>query len=230
LVQGGSAPTAADWAAERNLDLDADPAYPREPAYLLLARLLLAEQQPDQALRLLDRLQTAAAEQHRTGSIIEIDALRALARHASGDQRGAHDVLDNALRLARTEGYVRVFVDEGEPMAGLLRSVVRWRQRNEPGSPSPAARAHANRVLQAFGPQLRDVSTAAAAALPSPLTRRELEVLRLVAVGKRNQQIANELVVTLDTVKKHVSHIYTKLGATSRTEALARARGLHLIS
>ena len=108
------------FRADNSLSPDDQPDYPREPDYLLLARVLLAQERPGQALALLDRLDAVAAAQDRTGSLIEIGALRALALAASGQETAAVDALAGAPTLARPQGYVRVFADEGPPMAALL--------------------------------------------------------------------------------------------------------------
>lgn len=229
LLENGDLSSAVQWAESRGLGPDDEPVLSVEPAHLALARILLAQHRPGDALALLDRLRAAAVEQGRMGSRIEIDALRALGAQAAGDQTRATATLSETLELAEPEGYIRVFVNEGPAMAGLLRRVARIRERGRAGGPSTAARDHANRVLQAFR---RTPSATGPGPAPHPtgaLTARELEVLVLIAHGKRNQQIAAELFVTLDTVKKHVSHIYTKLGVAGRTEALARARELELL-
>jgi LuxR family maltose regulon positive regulatory protein len=116
-------------------------------------------------------------------------------------------------------------------MAALLQSLVRARQRGRAAAVSPSAREHVNRVAAAFRPAPERPGRPASAAvrLVEPLTRRELEVLGFVAAGRPNREIADELVVTLETVKKHLSHIFDKLGAANRTEAVARARELRLI-
>jgi LuxR family maltose regulon positive regulatory protein len=223
---------AARWTQERGLDAGDEPGYPREPEYLLLARVLLAQDRPGQALALLDRLHAAAAAQGRTGSIIEIQALEALALAASGDQARAQAALAGALALACPRGYVAVFADEGPPMRALLGQLVAARQAGPPALRTIPLGCLA-RLLQAFdGTHIlpRSGRGAAAPGLIEALTGRELAVLELLAAGKSNQAIAGELVLTLDTVKKHVSHVLAKLGAVNRTEAVARARELDLIS
>jgi LuxR family transcriptional regulator, maltose regulon positive regulatory protein len=112
-----------------------------------------------------------------------------------------------------------------------LRPPPRLRRWGPPAAVSPAARDHVNRVVAAFrAPAGRSATPAAAAnGLMEPLTRRELEVLGLVAAGRPNREIADELVVSLETVKKHLSHIFDKLGAANRSQAVARARELRLI-
>ena len=198
----------------------------------MLARVLLAQNEPGPALTLLQRLLDVAAGQGRTGSIIEIQALRALALAARGDHASALGALTEALTLARRHGYVRVFADEGAPMGALLAQlpVARPGQQQAARSIGPGYLAA---LLRACGPAgavpQRIRAAAAPPGLAEPLTGRELEVLRLLAAGKSNQRIAHDLVVALDTVKKHVTHVLGKLGAANRTEAVARARDLGLI-
>jgi LuxR family maltose regulon positive regulatory protein len=146
--------------------------------------------------------------------------------------------LADALVLAGPQGYIRVFADEGPPMAALLGRLIAAQRADQAAARVPLALLA--RLQRAFGdsrpvPGARRApgarpARAAAPGLIEPLTGRELEVLRLVATGRSNQDIARELVVTLDTVKKHVSHILGKLGGSNRTEAVTRARELDLIS
>ncbi|MFZ0003589.1 MAG: LuxR C-terminal-related transcriptional regulator, partial [Trebonia sp.] len=187
---------------------------------------------PGQALTLLDRLLAPAATGGRAGSVIEIHTLQALAHQARRDEPAAMAALLEALTLSCPHGHVRVFADEGPPMAALLaRLVAAHRAKQAPARRIPLGCLA--RLVQAFDGKLN----AAAALRPElgtvpgliePLTGRELEVLRLLAAGKSNQRIAHDLVVALDTVKKHVTHVLGKLGAANRTEAVARARDLGL--
>ena len=228
LLAQGELAAAAHWTRQRGLGADDQPSYPREPEQLVLARVLLAQDRPEQALRLLERLLTAATSQGRVGSVIEIRALQALAWAAGGDEAGAVPVLAEALTLASPQRYVRVFVDEGPPMAALIGRLVKD-QRAEPTA-TAVPLDYLARLLRASDatPDGRDTA-ARVPGLVEPLTVRELEVLRLLAAGKPNQRIAEELVVTLDTVKKHVSHLLDKLGAANRTQAVARARQIGLL-
>jgi LuxR family maltose regulon positive regulatory protein len=227
----GDLDAVARWAAERGLGADDEPSYIREPEYLALARMLLAQHLPGQAIVLLERLLDLAVSQGRTGSVIEIGALRALALAARGDHAAGLDALAEALALAGPQGYVRVFADEGAPMHALLTQLTAHR------GPPPTARRISPAYLAALLRACRPVPAAppsgrpaaAPAGLAEPLTDRETDVLRLIAAGKSNQRIAHELVITLDTVKKHVSHVLGKLGAANRTEAVTRARQLALI-
>jgi LuxR family maltose regulon positive regulatory protein len=232
LLAQGDIHAAARWTTAAGLSPDDEPDYPREPPYLVLARVLLARNDTGPALALLQRLLGAAASQGRAGSIIEIQALRALALAARGDHTSALGALTEALTLASRRGYVRVLADEGAPMRTLLAQLSAAR----PGQPHPASRTGSGylaALLRACGqagavPPARR-SAAAPPGPAEPLTGRELEVLRLLAAGKSNQRIAHDLVVALDTVKKHVTHILGKLGAANRTEATDRARQLGLI-
>jgi LuxR family transcriptional regulator, maltose regulon positive regulatory protein len=232
LLAQGDVHAAAQWTTAAGLSPEDEPDYPREPAYLLLARVLLAQDRPGPALTLLQRLLATAASQGRIGDVIEIQALRALALAARGDPAGALGALAEAVTLACPQGYVRVFADEGAPMRALLTrlSAARKDQRAPARDIDPDYLAGLLRACGQAGaaPPSRRV----AAALPGmaePLTDREAEVLQLLAAGKSNQRIAHELVVALDTVKKHVTHVLGKLGAANRTEAVARARQLGLI-
>jgi LuxR family transcriptional regulator, maltose regulon positive regulatory protein len=232
LLAQGDVHAAAQWATAGGLSPDDEPDYPQEPAHLVLARVLLAHNDPGPALTLLQRLLDAAASQGRTGSIIEIQALRALALAASGDHASALGALTEALTLAGRRGYVRVLADEGAPMRALLTQLSAARpgqqhaaRRIDPGYLAALVRACGQ--ADAAPPPRRAAATPPGQA--EPLTDRELDVLRLLAAGKSNQRIAHDLVVALDTVKTHVTHILGKLGAANRTEAAARARQLGLI-
>ena len=232
LLAQGNLAGAERWAQESGLYAEDEPYYPREPGYLVLTRVLLAQERAGQALVLLDRLHAAAAAQDRTGSIIEIGALRALALAASGDEAGAVTALAGTLTLACPQGYLRVFADEGPPMAALLGRLVAAQRAGRAAAGVPLGYlARLQRAFDAGHPaQTPGRHAAAMPVIVDPLTSRELEVLIMLAAGRSNQAIASELVVTLNTVKKHVSHVLGKLGAANRTEAVARARELSLVS
>ena len=203
------------WAQTHGLSADDDLSYIREFEHLTLARLLIARgsaQTVKQATTLLRRLLSAADDGHRSGSTIEILVLLALARHASGDETGATISLQDALVRAEPEGYVRTFLDAGQTATDLL------------GSLDDTSTGHADRMLGSVrSPQLRRQSRSSD---PDELSGRELDVLRLLRGDLSGPEIARELHVSLNTLRTHTKHIYTKLGATNRREAVTRAAQL----
>jgi LuxR family maltose regulon positive regulatory protein len=188
---------------------------------LALARLLILKGDnsslQDAAARLRS-LQESAEELGRLGVLVEGLALQALAHWQRGDEAAALTSLERALRLAQPEGYMRLFVDLGLPMARLLQEA----QTRDMLPETVAA------LLAAFEEGFV-LPGAALDALPEPLTPREEEVLALLAAGLTNREIGEQLVISPQTVKKHAGNIYGKLGAGNRTEAVARARELNLL-
>ncbi len=193
---------------------------------LVRIRLQLIEGQADEALEVLQNLLQAAEAAQRIGSVIEILTLQARALIISGSKEDATRVLERALTLAQPEGYVQVFVNEGALMVELLRAVGRQ------ASATPL-RIYIGRLLTAFVADESDrepqspISVPiqpARAALIEPLTDRELEILRLIGEGASNEQIATHFVISIHTVRKHISNILSKLDVKNRTEAAAYAR------
>jgi len=195
--------------------------YAREPEYMTLLRVLLAQGDCEAALGLSDRLLQQAQAAGRSGRAIEVLILQALLFQQSKEPARALAVLDAALSLARPEGYVRAFLDEGEPMLRLLNQ----------------ARAH--RLGEGYAAELllatrrggspRSPELPSAQGLVEPLTGREMEVLKLIGSGLTNDDIASRLVISRATVKRHISNVYGKLDVPGRTQAILRARELHLI-
>jgi LuxR family maltose regulon positive regulatory protein len=228
-VAQGQLGEALDWAREQGLSVDDHLSYLREFEHITLVRVLLAQSSSDHADRsmreangLLERLLHAAEAGDRAGAVIEILLLQALAHQMRGDIPAALVPLERALTLAEPEGYVRTFVDEGLPMRDLLRHAVA----------AGVGAAYARRLLAAFeepGDAVSAAGRGTVAGLAEPLTAREVEILRLVAAGMQNQAIADHLVISLATVKRHIANTYGKLGAGHRTEAVARARDLRLL-
>jgi LuxR family maltose regulon positive regulatory protein len=192
-----------------------------EAAQLAMARVLIVKGDGpslERALALLRRLLQAAEAEGQMGVQIEALTLQALAHWRCGERAGALTSLERALRLAEPEGYVRLFADLGLPMVRLLQEA-----RSRGVMPD-----YVGKLLAACGTD-RTLPVPAEQALPEPLTHREQEILELIAAGLANREIADQLVISPETVKKHTGSIYGKLGVRSRTEAVARARELDLL-
>jgi LuxR family maltose regulon positive regulatory protein len=228
---------AVRWAETSGLRADDELDYPQEGEYLTLARVLTAQGQEDpsgrlldDALGLLDRLHRAAEDGGRMGSVIEILLLRALALKERGDPSDTLVTLQRALMLAEPEGYVRVFVDEDEPMAALLSEFLNAQRKGPPEARHRILLDYIRRLLAAFESPHKSTWPFTEPPLLAPLTAREREVLQLIASGLSNREIANRLFVEVSTVKSYANSIFRKLGVQSRTQAVAEARALHLIS
>ena len=210
---------ALGWAHEQGLSADDDLSYLREFEHITLARMLLARSRGEpvhQVTRLLERLLLAAEEGGRTGHVIEILVLQALALQAPGPIPAALTCLERALTLAEPEGYVRVFVDEGPPIGSLLRAAEK----------QGTTRDYVRRLLAAVSQTRQD--SPGRQALIDPLSERELDVLRLPGTELDGPAIARELMVSLNTVRTHTKNIYTKLAVTNRRAAVRRAAELDL--
>jgi len=231
LMQGDET-AALGWVQRRGLSIDQELNHVREREYLTLVRVLITQRRLDEAKQWLANLLQLAEAQGRTGSVIELLMLQAEALHASGEMNQAMERLSRSLSLAEPEGYIRLFVDEGAPIAHLL---VQMRRRPPGGQPgSTHYREHLLALLGRAHDE--DVSHEAFAApgsgtysLGEPLSERELEVLRLIVAGCSNREIADRLVIAVSTVKWYVNTIYSKLQVESRTKAIARARELNIV-
>jgi LuxR family maltose regulon positive regulatory protein len=246
-IRQGKYKQALSWAQKRKLD-DNVLAELRssagalgfemiEPEYLTLARLLTAQGQPEKALSILIPIQAIDEQKRRGRRLIEGLCLQAIALQAMGEVDAAMDAFQRALTLARPEGFVRTFIDEGEPLQRLLSLAV---QRGvEPEYATRLLNAMQSRQSPAHKPMKTSKDLAAfpppssgklGADLIEHLSQRELEVLQLVALGLSNAEISARLVISLSTVKGHTTHIYSKLGVNSRTQAVSKARDLGILS
>lgn len=200
---------------------DTTPGYGNEPEVLALARVLIAQGEPEEVLQLLDGFLALARTQGRLASELEILVLCALAKDAQGQTAQAVQLLQQALTLAEPEGYVRLFVDEGVPMLSLLRLVFsRWQGRRRVSYVRQLLS-----VLQAEHPEQAEPLPT----LSVPLSQRERLILRELAAGHSTAEMAAELVVSPNTIKTQISSLYRKLNVHSREEALAEAMRLHLL-
>lgn len=233
-----------DWVREQGLSTQDELSYLREFEHITLARVLLAQYKRDradsslrEAIGLLERLLQAAEAGGRTGSAIEILIVQALAHQARGDISTALLSLQQALTRAEPEGYVRIFVDEGPPMAELLK-----RMKAEGGT--LRVKEYIHKLLLALekqesgkmteGPLKIETSPFHPSSftlhpLVEPLSQRELEVLRLFKTELSGPEIADELVIGLSTLRTHTKSIYSKLNVNSRRAAVNRAEELGLI-
>ena len=225
----GKLEAANDW--ETTIQIDAPRAidFIQEVEDLTLVRLYLVRNQPELAQRVLDRLRPTAESSGRQGHLVETLILTALVHQALGQAEQAIESLYKALQIAEPEGYLRTFVDVGQPMAILLYQALTRGFFHE----------YVARLLALF--PTKDVNIPASSSDPKfidarthdesliePLSQRELEVLQLIANGATNEEIAEKLVIATTTAKKHVSNILHKLSADNRTQAVARGRNLGL--
>jgi LuxR family maltose regulon positive regulatory protein len=238
---------ALGWAREQGLSVDDDMRYPREFEHITLARVLITAGAKsgreagtlDDATRLLGRLLQAAETGGRLGSAIQILLLQALAFQAQDHLPHALAALERALALAKPEGYVRSFVDEGEAMRSLLRLLIEKQSRNRDHPLS----GYTDKLLAAFSPPVAEPKSAishqkSVRLEPAPLieaappmdalSERELEVLRLLRSELSGPEMAQQLIVSLNTLRTHTKNIFNKLGVNNRRAAIRRAEELGL--
>jgi LuxR family maltose regulon positive regulatory protein len=242
-LRQGRLSEALAWAREHGLSVDDNLSYVGEFEHITLARVLIAQHQNDplacsihEAIALLERLLRAAEAGRRMGSVIEILVVQALALQAQGNISQALALVERALVLAEPEGYVRIFVDEGEPM----RSLIEKQSRNQDHPLS----GYADKVLAAFTqpvaapesatPALHQTQRGASVIhqksdMIEPLSNRELEVLNLLRSELSGPEIAQQLIVSLHTLRTHTNNIFKKLGVNNRRAAVRRAEELDLL-
>jgi LuxR family maltose regulon positive regulatory protein len=219
----GDLTAASSWVCDRGLSTEGDIPYLREEEYIVAARILIAQQRLPEAIELLERLLKLAEKGGRTERAIQMLMLLALANQAQQRQDEVHSAVDRVLALAEPGGHIRLFLDEGPPMAELLRETVSRRGPSD----------HASKLLAAFAADGRKQvasSSISSTLLIEPLSDRELTVLRLLAAGLSNREIAEELYVSINTVKAHAKNIYSKLNVNGRMQAAQRARELELLN
>ncbi len=216
-VRQGRLTRSLAWVQARDLSVDDDLSYLREFEHITLARVLIAQNTNEQAAALLARLLETAEKGGRIGSMIEILVLQTLVHEAQGNTTLALSSLERALFLADPEGYVRIFVDEGSRMAGLLDKAAK----------QGVAPNYVRQLRAAFGKTGGE--TSAAQLLSEPLSERELEVLRLLGTELDGPAIADKLMVSLNTMRTHTKNIYNKLCVNNRRAAIRRAEELDLL-
>ena len=234
-IDQGDLGAATAWAESRGLNQgmtalvqeandDSLAGAVRRYEMLALAKLMMALARAGDALMLLDPILSRAEHEGRIETVIQIQIYRSLALQAQGDATQALAALERALTLAEPSGYIRLFVDEGEPMARLLH------QAAERG----IAPEYVCKLLSAFRPTtptdtVQSTIRNRKSEIIEPLSERELEVLRLLAADLSSPEIAQQLYLAVNTVRSHVKSIYGKLDVHSRYEAIVRARELRLL-
>jgi LuxR family maltose regulon positive regulatory protein len=228
LVQGDWS-SVDRWAAtlEKRFGSQDPFRFEDELTHIAQARVFIAQNKLNEAIRLLSCLEDSARSGGRQGRLIEIIILKALALHRMGDTMQADTALTKSLALAEPEGYLRIFLDEGRLMQMLL---AQWLAHANAGP----LRDYAIHLLSRFDAEPHMITAAQekvspASNLVEPLSRRELQVLHLIALGRTNQEVARQLIVSPGTVKAHTASIYRKLDVANRTEAVARARQLGIL-
>lgn len=217
----GKLAEAFDWAAdvERSLPITEIPDYRSEVKYLTLVRVKIASGETQEIPESLERLHQVMSDNKRMSSVVEVLNLKALALQAQGKLDEAVVTLGRALSVAKPEGYVRIFVDEGKPMARLLQHT----------AAKGVELDFVTKLLAVLGARTQLKKPSAGPPVAEELTQREKEVLRLIAAGLSNRESAELLIVTEGTIKKHLNNIFGKLGVRSRTQAAARAKELDLL-
>jgi LuxR family maltose regulon positive regulatory protein len=213
----GNLEAADQWAQDSGISATNKISLVRVNQYRTWARICLATEQFEPALELLTRLQERVEAAGHTRSLIQTLILRALAFEAMNDLPQALSVLERAITLTQPEGYIRMYIDEGEPMENLLRLAIT----------KGVSKPYVNKLLAAF--RETEIVSLPSTQLVDPLSDRELEVLRLIADGLSNREIAEKLIVAVSTIKTHVNHIYRKLDVNSRTQAIAKSQQLGLL-
>ncbi|WP_195575896.1 LuxR C-terminal-related transcriptional regulator [Paenibacillus sp. 1001270B_150601_E10] len=217
LAQGYVA-AGEEWMKRRHLQATDTAHAAREYEKLTVVRILINQQHADQAIRLLKQLDREARSKHRLGSRIEIQLLLALSYHLSGKGLSAAKSLEEACKLAEPEGYIRIFLDEGEPILELLAAsgLAYARQLLNISQTSSSGAVEEEQYR-------REVKSEVS------LTPREHEMLRFIANGYSNDEIARSLYLSEGTVKRYIHHLYQKLEAKNRVQAITRAKELRLL-
>jgi LuxR family maltose regulon positive regulatory protein len=217
----GNAREVEMWLKQNPFQLDGDLDPALEEHCVILVRILLAKQQFDDAVKWSAKLLPEAEKADRIAVVIELLVLQSLARQAQGNSQQALATLERAMKLAEPEGFMRIFLDEGKPMATLLKRL----------ADKGVEKDYAGRLLGHFDEHI-DTTLQTAISRPGisePLSRKENNTLQLLAAGLTNKEIAEQLFVSPNTVKTHLKNIFEKLQVNNRNQAIAKARDLNLV-
>ena len=234
----GNLDEAGKWAREQKGKFNDAITLGEDIEIVVFVRMLLVQEKYEEALALLQKMQRAAAAGGWRHYEITLLALQAVVCHGCGKVPQALDALQRSLTLAEPEGYVRTFIDEGAAMVELLRQFIKAQQKENFTGANHVLQDFAIKLLAAFPPeqvpaavQTHKTSTALPASyLIDPLSERELEILKLVAEGLSNNEIAKKLYLATSTVKRHINNIYAKLDVHSRTQAVAKGKELKILA
>lgn len=215
-LRAGDIAAATHWAETSGLSVDDSPGRYEADIYLTFARLLIAQSRYGEADRILSTMERSIASHARLRPLVTVYLLQAHVLLAQGRKAAARDRVESALDLAAPQGYLRAFLDEGEQLSTMLPEV------------RHIAPQFVDSLLEALSGQAAPVGDPAES-LVEPLTERELEILRLIAAGRSNPEIAESLYLSLNTVKWHAKNLYGKLGVSNRVEAAARAHELGIL-
>jgi LuxR family maltose regulon positive regulatory protein len=219
-IAGGDINSASQWADQ--VQLSEDFRLNKEYYRLTLARIFLAQGKYDDMEEILNGVLSETSANNRLAKQIKSKLLKAAGYSKLNRLPDAMQIFEYCLALAGPEGYIRTFLNVGEPVRELLVTYLRLKE--------PAHKPYAQKLLAAFSYHETDSSSIKTGGLIEPLSSRELEVLQLIAAGRTNQEIAKQLVVAAGTIKAHAASIYRKLDAANRTEAVAHARRLGILT
>jgi LuxR family maltose regulon positive regulatory protein len=214
------------WIEERGISTKDKLSCRVEPEHIVLARFLISQDRPEEADRFLKRLIKNAKADHRVISVLMLRLVRVKALYAQAKIGETVQELKKALALGEKAEFIHVFTMEGKMIARLIARVLEEHKRTKVDQDTAYSTEYIKKILAAFE---EDKSQQKMVGIDESLSEREIEVLKLIATGLTNQEIADRLFISLNTVRTHTKNINSKLNVHSRTQAIARAKKLGLI-
>ena len=225
-LANGNLQQVSQWIKVNGLSIDDELINWREQEHMVLVRYLIMQEHWDEACTLLERLQNNAQLGTRMTSVIQIQILKAILSYEKGEIKKAAEELRIALSLAECVDFVRIFISEGQPVAELLQYIYNEIKTISNIKELTPSKKYLKKLIVSFKVNL---PTEITKEISEQLSERELDILNLIAIGLTNQEIANKLFISLNTVKTHMKNIYAKLNVHNRTQAVARAQALNLL-